>query len=66
MSRHLTVPEVADELGLRPDQIRKLIRCGDLPAHNVAATTARNPVYRVSRSQLDGWLRARETVRRAS
>jgi excisionase family DNA binding protein len=54
-ARMLTVERVADELAVTTEHVRRLIRRGELAAANVA-TTGR-PSYRVSRAQLDKFLR---------
>lgn len=51
--RMLTVADIADELALSTEQVRRLIRRGELPAVNIA--TGR-PNYRVSRAALDKYL----------
>ena len=51
----LTVSGVAEELVLSVEQVRRLIRRGELPAVNLATT--RRPNYRVSRAALDQFLR---------
>ena len=53
--RMLTVVSVADELAVSVEQVRRLIRRGELPAVNLA--TPSRPTYRVSRAELDKFLR---------
>ncbi|RZU16419.1 excisionase family DNA binding protein [Kribbella rubisoli] len=55
----LTVPEVAAELRVSVEHVRRSIRRGDLLAVNLA--TSGRPTYRISQSALDGFLEARRT-----
>lgn len=52
--RMLTVADIADELVLSTEHVRRLIRRHQLPAVNIA--TSRRPNYRVSRAALDKYL----------
>ncbi|MFC5268411.1 helix-turn-helix domain-containing protein [Kribbella qitaiheensis] len=51
----LTVDQIAEELAASAEHIRRLIRRGELAAVNIAAS--RRPNYRVSRTELDKYLR---------
>lgn len=64
MSKHLNVKDAAEELDVSPDQIKKLILSGDLPAVNVGI--ASRTFWRIARSDLDAWVEKRrnETARR--
>lgn len=55
MNKMLTVKGVAEELDVSTEHVLRLIRRGELAAANVA-TTGR-PSYRISRTQLDQFLR---------
>jgi excisionase family DNA binding protein len=52
--RMLTVADIADELALSTEHVRRLIRRHHLPAVNIA--TSGRPNYRVSRAALDKYL----------
>jgi excisionase family DNA binding protein len=54
-SRMLTPEDVADEFAISVEQVRRLIRRGELAAVNIGAP--RRPTYRVSRASLDKFLR---------
>ena len=56
MSRLLTVPEVADRLGLSTRTIRKRIAAGELPAIRLGPADTQAPV-RVDEAELERWLR---------
>lgn len=57
----LTTRDVADELGLTVDEVRRRIRRGDLRAVNLGGK--RNGArYRIARSDLDRFLAARDTT----
>lgn len=58
--RLLTVDQVAERLALPVPSVRRLIRRGDLAAHNLA--TPLRPMYRVSEQQLATYLDARLAV----
>jgi excisionase family DNA binding protein len=53
--RMLTVADIADELVLSVEHVRRLIRRGELAAVNIA--TSGRPNYRVSRAALEKYLR---------
>jgi excisionase family DNA binding protein len=53
-ARMLAVADVADELATTVNQIRRLIRRGELAAVNIAGSG--RPMYRVSRAALDQYL----------
>jgi len=53
--RMLTSQDVAEELTVRVEHVRKLIRRGELAAVNIA--TSGRPDYRISRAALDQYLR---------
>lgn len=53
--RMLTTADVADELAVSVEHVRRFIRRGDLAAVNIA--TSGPPNYRVSRAALDTYLR---------
>ena len=56
----LTPDQVAERLTLPVSSVYRLIRRGDLQAHNVG--TPRRPMYRVSEQQLSDYLSARLAV----
>jgi len=60
MTKMLTVKGVAEELDVSTEHVLRLIRRGELSATNVA--TAGRPNYRVSRAQLDKFLREHATA----
>lgn len=47
MTKFLTVAEVAVQLGVSRDTVRRMIQTGQLPALNIAAPGSRRPTYRV-------------------
>lgn len=57
MRRQLLVPEVAERLRLNEQQVRKLIRRGELAASNVGGL--RRPSYRVDETAVEAFLKAR-------
>lgn len=64
MSKHLTVKQAAEDLGISVDQVKKLITGGELPAVDVGI--ASRSFWRIARSDLDAWLdkRRQATARR--
>jgi excisionase family DNA binding protein len=52
----MTVGEVAEELRIRRQQVYKLIRTSELPAHYITERT-----IRVRRDELYTWLETRKT-----
>lgn len=59
-ARMLTLEGVADELDVSVEHVRRLVRRGELAAANIA--TSGRPNYRVSRAQLDKYLRDHATA----
>ncbi|MFI5729158.1 helix-turn-helix domain-containing protein [Kribbella sp. NPDC051587] len=59
MTVWLLVPEVAERLRLSDEQVRRLIRRGDLAASNVG--TSSRPAYRVSTAAADRYMDERRT-----
>ena len=56
---HLLTPgEVAEYLHVSPEQVRTLIRKGQIAANNVSAGTKR-PLYRITQRALDDFLSRR-------
>ncbi|HEY2086299.1 MAG TPA: helix-turn-helix domain-containing protein [Mycobacterium sp.] len=53
--RMLTAADVADELAVSVEHVRRFIRRGDLAAINIA--TSGRPNYRITRTALDEYLR---------
>jgi hypothetical protein len=61
--RKLTVPQLASEWGVSPDQVLRLIHGGQLAAINIALKTDGRPRYLVDRVEIDRFERSR-TVHR--
>lgn len=62
--KHLSVTELAEELGVSYDHAKNLVTKGHIPAVN--AGTGSRHFWRVSRADFDTWLEAQrgETARR--
>ena len=60
-AKFLTLEDVAIELAVSRERIWKLIRCGQLPAVNLANNPASKPTYRVSRADLEAFIQMRKT-----
>lgn len=58
---HLTVTDIAKELRVHPETVRKWIRSGELPATNIGPE--HRPVYRVTRQDFEAFLQRRRTDR---
>ncbi|MHC4682220.1 MAG: helix-turn-helix domain-containing protein [Planctomycetota bacterium] len=59
IGERLLIPsQAADLLGVTPEQVRKLIRRGDLSATNVG-TGMKRPLYRIQKQALEGFLSSR-------
>ena len=54
----LTPSQAADYLSVTPEQVRRLIRGGDLSATNVG-TGAKRPLYRIRQQALEDFLNCR-------
>jgi len=59
-NKYLSVPQVAEELGVTAPTVRGWIGAEELPAENLAEPGKR-PLYRVSREELDLFLQRRRT-----
>lgn len=63
----LTIPETADELGISPNTVYKMIASGDLRAVDMAVPGARTSKTRIRQDDLDAFIDARtRQVERAS
>jgi excisionase family DNA binding protein len=62
----LTIPETADELGISPNTVYKMIACGDLRAVDMAVPGARRPKTRIRLEDLESFIEARTREARAS
>ena len=62
----LTIPETADELGISPNTVYKMIACGDLRAVDMAVPGARRPKTRVREEDLVSFIESRTREVRAS
>jgi excisionase family DNA binding protein len=62
----LTIPETADELGISPNTVYKMIACGDLRAVDMAVPGAKKPKTRVRHEDLEAFIDARTREVRAS
>lgn len=62
----LTIPETAEELGISPNTVYKMIRCGDLRAVDMAVPGAKAPKTRVRQEDLEAFIDARTREVRAS
>jgi excisionase family DNA binding protein len=60
--RMITPPEIAERLAVDVHKILQLIRCGELPAVNLASRGSTRPRFRVSPEALTEFLK-RRTVR---
>ena len=60
-TRMLTPPQVADRLGIDASKIIGWIRNGELVAVNVAKTVSGRPRWRVAQSELEAFLRRRQS-----
>ena len=59
MTDLLRLSEAARIAGLSGETLRKHIRWGSLPAHDVAAPGSSRPVWRIDPSDLASWLEGR-------
>lgn len=59
-SKHLTLREMADELGVSLDQVKKIITSGELPAIDVGR--GKRSFWRVARTDFDAWVKAQQEV----
>ena len=55
----LTIPETADELGISPNTVYKMIACGDLRAVDMAVPGARSSKTRIRLEDLEAFIEAR-------
>jgi hypothetical protein len=65
--RKLTVPQLASEWGISPDQVLRLIHAGQLAAINIALRTDSRPRYLVDRADVQQFEKRRtvQTIRTA-
>ena len=61
-AQYLTPPEVARLLRVKPEKVRAWIDRGELQAIDVSDTVGR-PLYRVSATDLDAFIRRRQIQR---
>ena len=59
----LTVPQIAKNLSVSEDTVRKWISSGELPGFKLPGSK-RQPIYRVARSDYERFLDSRRTVPR--
>lgn len=57
----LTVEDIARELQVSPESVRRWIHAGELPAVDVACRNAKKRLFRVRRQALDEFLESRQT-----
>lgn len=62
----LTIPETADELGISPNTVYKMIACGDLRAVDMTVPGAKSSKTRIRQEDLEAFINARTREVRAS